>query len=274
MNGMPSTDRFRGAPQAAARLQASRLQVRAGDRLLVDALDWQAQAGESWCVIGRNGAGKSSLLRVLAGLAVPAGGSVAMDGRAMAAWPVAALARQRAWLPQARSDTFGYRVLETVLSARYPYADGRYWDGNDDQAAAMAALAALDVAHLAARDVRTLSGGERQRVAIAALLAQDAPLLLLDEPASALDLAHQAGVMRLLDQLRGAGRTIVMVGHDLNLAHDIATHALLLMPGGAWIAGPIDGVLTSSNLQECLGHPVERITHGERTYFLPARALP
>ena len=92
--------------------------------------------------------------------------------------------------------------------------------------------------HLAQRDVRTLSGGERQRVAIAALLAQDTPLLLLDEPANALDLAHQVSVMRLLARLcREQGKTVVMVGHDLNLAHSVATHALLLMGDGAWLAG-------------------------------------
>jgi iron complex transport system ATP-binding protein len=116
-------------------------------------------------------------------------------------WPLEALARERAYLAQSRQDAFAYSVFETVLSARHPYHASRYWEGSDDHQAALDALAAMEVMHLARRDVRTLSGGERQRVAIAALLAQDTPLLLLDEPANALDLGHQVGVMSLLARL-------------------------------------------------------------------------
>ena len=108
-------------------------------------------------------------------------------------------------------------------------------------------------------------------MAIAALLAQQTPLLLMDEPTNALDLAHQAGVMRFIKDLCRAQRTVIMVGHDLNLAQDIATHALLLLPDGRWIAGHCDAVLTPEHLQLCLGHPVERLQHGTRTIFLPAR---
>src|SRR5207302_5447739 len=132
-----------------------------------------------------------------------------------------------------RSDALGYSVLETVLPARHPHGGGAYWESEEDVRIAHVALQALDVDDLAQRDVRTLSGGERQRVAIAAVLAQDTPLLLLDEPANALDLAHQVSVMRLLaDLCDGACKAVVMVGHDLNLAHSVASHALLLMGDG------------------------------------------
>jgi iron complex transport system ATP-binding protein len=194
---------------------------------------------------------------------------VTLDGRALDAWPLAELARRRAYLAQSRSDAFAYRVLETVLMARHPYHAQRYWEGSDDHVAAEAALRALDVLELAQRDVRTLSGGERQRVAIAALLAQDTPLLLLDEPANALDLAHQVSVMRLLAALcREQGKTVLMVGHDLNLAHRVASHALLLMGDGAWRAGPVADVMTPDILSACLGHPINTIVHGERTIFM------
>jgi iron complex transport system ATP-binding protein len=118
--------------------------------------------------------------------------------------------------------------------------------------------------------VRTLSGGERQRVAIAALLAQDAPLLLLDEPAAALDLRHQVGVMHLLQrQCREQGKTAVLISHDLNLARSVATHALLIMEGGACKLGTADEIMQISLLSDCLGHPVEEIREGGRRIFVP-----
>lgn len=241
-----------------------------GARTLVQSLNWQVRDGECWSVIGRNGAGKSTLLRTLAGLIPPDGGQVAIQGKPLSDWPLAALARERAFLAQSRSDAFAYSVLETVLSARHPYHDNRYWEGSDDHQLAMQALAAMEVDNLAARNVRTLSGGERQRVAIAAMLAQDTPLLLLDEPANALDLAHQVSVMRLLAKLcREQDRTVVMVGHDLTLAHSVSTHALLLMGDGSWQAGPVADVMQPDILGRCLDHEIEMIRHGARHIFIP-----
>jgi iron complex transport system ATP-binding protein len=252
-------------------IATTKLLLRAGGRMLLDGLSWSAGPGECWCVIGPNGAGKSTLLRTLAGLRAPDGGQVAIDGKPLAAWPLPALARQRAYLAQARGDAFAYRVIETVLMARHPYHADRYWEGSDDHAAAEAALQRLDVLHLARRDVRTLSGGERQRVAIAALLAQDTPLLLLDEPTTALDLAHQVAVMALLAaDCREHGKTVVMVGHDLNLAWSGATHALLMLQDGRWRAGRADEIMRPGLLSECLGHPIEAIVHEGRTLFIPA----
>ncbi|WP_293776346.1 ABC transporter ATP-binding protein [uncultured Oxalicibacterium sp.] len=245
------------------------LTLKMGERLLVDKLDWQIQPGECWCVIGRNGAGKSTLLRTLVGLRDVDGGVVQMHDKPIADWPLEALARERAFLPQGRSDAFGYRVIETVLAARHPYHDAAYWESDEDHVAALAALQLMDATDFAERDIRSLSGGERQRVAIAATLAQDAPLLLLDEPTSALDLAHQVSVMTLLAKLcKEQDKAVVMVSHDLNLAHRVATHALLLMGDGRWHAGPVAEVMQASLLGECLGHPIEVLRHGERTIYL------
>jgi iron complex transport system ATP-binding protein len=248
------------------------LRLQVGSRILVDQLDWRVAAGECWCVIGRNGAGKSTLLRALAGLRQPDAGSVAIGGRPLAEWPLEALARQRAYLPQTRSDAFSYRVLETVLAARHPYHAQRYWENSDDHAIAIAALASMEVAELAQRDVRSLSGGERQRVAIAAMLAQDTPLLLLDEPANALDLAHQVSMMRLIAGLcREQGKTAITIGHDLNLAQQACSHALLLMGDGSWEAGAIGDVMTAPALSRYLGHPIEIVAHGGRRIFVPVQ---
>jgi len=246
------------------------LRLSIAGRTLVQGLNWAAQPGECWSIIGRNGAGKSTLLRTLAGLHQPDGGAVHIGGRALAAWPLIDLARERAFLAQSRHDAFAYTVLESVLSARHPYHANRYWEGSDDHQIALEALASMDVSDLAARDVRTLSGGERQRVAIAALLAQQTPLLLLDEPANALDLAHQVSVTGLLARLcREQNKTVVMIGHDLNLASRISTHVLLLMGDGRWQAGTNEQTMQSALLGDYLGHPIEMIEHHGRRIFIP-----
>jgi len=246
------------------------LSLSIGPRTLVQGLNWRAQAGECWSIIGRNGAGKSTLLRTLAGLQQPDAGAVHIGGRALSEWPLTELARERAFLAQSRHDAFAYTVIESVLSARHPYHANRYWEGSDDHQAALAALASMEVEDLAARDVRTLSGGERQRVAIAALLAQQTPLLLLDEPANALDLAHQVSVMGLLARLcREQGKTVVMIGHDLNLAARISTHVLLLMGDGRWQAGTNEQTMQPTLLGDYLGHPIDMIEHAGRRIFIP-----
>ncbi|HCN91380.1 MAG TPA: cobalamin ABC transporter ATP-binding protein [Oxalobacteraceae bacterium] len=251
-------------------ISTENLRLHIGARTLVDGLNWRGDAGQCWSVIGRNGAGKSTLLRALAGLHQPDTGSIKIQGRVVSEWSLADLARQRAFLAQARSDVFAYRVIETVLAARHPYHANRYWEGSDDHRIAHAALASMEVADLAERDVRSLSGGERQRVAIAAMLAQDTPLLLLDEPANALDLAHQVSVMGLLARLcRDQNKTVVMVGHDLNLAHSVSTHALLLMGDGRWMAGPVADIMQAPLLSDYLGHPIDIIQHGTRRIFIP-----
>ena len=252
-------------------LNTQALTLKAGEKILLADLDWQVLSGECWCVIGRNGAGKSSLLRCLARLRDSEGGRIQLNGKDLPAWGIEALARERSFLSQSRVDAFAYRVIETVLSARHPYHDTHYWESAQDQAIAIQALRLLDVEELAQRDVRSLSGGERQRVAIAALLAQDARLMLLDEPANALDLSHQVSVMRLLaSECVEKNKAVVMVSHDLNLSYGIATHALLMMPGGEYLLGIKEQVMTAQNLSLCLGHPIESFVHGEQTLFLPS----
>ncbi|MFZ6847168.1 ABC transporter ATP-binding protein [Undibacterium sp. RuRC25W] len=246
------------------------LSLKAGNRQLIQHLNWTINAGECWCIIGRNGAGKSTLLRTLAGLRDAESGQIFLHDKSLRDWPLLALARERAFLPQNRTDAFAYRAIDTVLSARHPYQGTQYWESDSDLHIAMQALRELDVDDLAQRDVRSLSGGERQRVAIAALLAQDAQCMLLDEPANALDLAHQVRVMQLFSTLcREQNKTVVMVSHDLNLAYRIATHALLLMGDGSWMAGPAEQILDAEQLSHCLGHPIERFTHHGQTLFLP-----
>ncbi len=112
-------------------VQTMDLCLKVGPRVLLQDLQWQIQAGECWCVIGRNGAGKSTLLRTLAGLREADSGQVQLHGKDIQAWPLADLARERAFLPQGRVDAFGYRAIETVLSARHPYHDAHYWESRN-----------------------------------------------------------------------------------------------------------------------------------------------
>jgi iron complex transport system ATP-binding protein len=240
---------------------------RAGERRLVDGLDFTVHPGERWVVLGPNGAGKSTLLAALAGLLPAQGGRIAWRGREVAAWPPPALAAVRAWCPQFWLDPFPARVDETVRLARLRMA----WAGNghDDAKALQALLARLDIAHLAAHDVRTLSGGERQRVAVAAALWQGAPALLLDEPASHLDLAHQHALVRRLREHALEGGSVVASVHDLNLAWALASHAVLLDGRGGAVAGARDAVLTPARLQDAFNVTVERAeAHGAQRFWI------
>ena len=249
------------------------LSLKVGGKLLLAGLDLHIGAGQCWCVIGPNGSGKTTLLRTLAGLRKPDGGTVQLDGRSLSDWTLEEQALRRAFLPAGRDDAFAYTALATVLAARYPHHAGRQWESVNDEAEAMAALERLGAVHLAQRDVRTLSGGQRQRVALAAMLAQQTPLLIMDEPTSAMDLAGRVGVMNLLGTLcREEGKSAVLVSHDLNLAYGAATHALLMMADGGWEAGPVEAIMTAPLLSDCLGHPIEIAMHGSRPVFVAREA--
>ena len=251
-------------------LEAQNLLLRVGGRTLVRDLSFRLGAGEVWCMLGPNGAGKSTFLHTAVGLREPQGGTLRLAGRALADWPAAEAARQRGFLPQTLHDAFSASVLETVMLGRHPYLSRWQWEGERERETALAALRVVDLAGFERRDVLTLSGGERQRVALAALLAQDAPLLLLDEPVSHLDLHHQLMVMEHLVKLASAcAKGVLFTVHDLNLAARFASHALLLMPQGTVRHGPIAEVMIEDGLSAAFGHRVARIEAAGRILFVP-----
>lgn len=251
-------------------LEARDLTLSVGARTLVRALSFHLNPGEIWCLLGPNGVGKSTLLHTAVGLREPQGGAVRLAGRALEDCPPIEAARLRGFLPQALHDAFSASVIDSVLLGRHPYLSRWQWENNGDRELALAALHAMDLAGFEQRDVLTLSGGERQRVALAALLVQDPPLLLLDEPLSHLDLRHQVMVLEHLGRLaRERGKGVLFTVHDLNLAARFAGHALMLTPEGSVRQGPIGEVMTESDLWCTFGHRVARIEIAGRTLFVP-----
>jgi iron complex transport system ATP-binding protein len=239
-------------------------------RVLVRDLDAALGAGRVTVILGRNGAGKSSLLHVLAGLAAAASGRVTLDGRPLADWPRREFARRVGLLPQAGEDPFPGSVLETALVGRHPHLDFWAWESEADRAIARRCLARMDLEGLDAREVATLSGGERRRLALAAVLAQDPQVFLLDEPVQQLDPQHQLAVLQHLRRLGDTGRTVVMSLHDPGLAARFADDCLLLYGDGTWMHGPAARILDESSIGRLYGVPVRELHwHGGRT-FVPA----
>ena len=163
-------------------LEARQLAVEIGGKTVVSPINLRLASGERLAILGRNGAGKSTLLSTLAGLRAPASGAVLLDGEDAVLLPARQAALRRAWLGQFQNDPFGSSVLETALTGRHPHLGRWDWESQRDTDLALGALAAVGLADMEERQIHTLSGGERQRLAIATLLAQAAPLYLLDEP--------------------------------------------------------------------------------------------
>jgi iron complex transport system ATP-binding protein len=222
------------------------------------------ERGTLVALIGSNGSGKSTLMRLLAGLLTPDRGELLLDSAPFSALPLRQRAREIAWVPQASPLTFPFTVLEVVLTGRTPYSPRLHFEDASDRAIAEQALATVNAAHLAARRVTELSGGERQMVALARALAQQPRVLLLDEPAAALDLKHRAALVRTLANLRDAtGVAAVMVTHDLQLI-DPVFDRVFAMSRGAMVAqaAPRD-VLTDAVLAGVYDDPHVRTSRVE-----------
>ena len=235
------------------------LTVAVAGRELVKGMTIALPAGTTTCVLGCNGAGKTLTLHTLAGLRTPASGTIHIDRTDISQWPRRALARRIGLLPQDSEDPFPSTVIETVLIGRHPHLGFWQWESDVDRRIACAALAEVGLEAFAHRDIATLSGGERRRAAIAAMLTQNASLLLLDEPINHLDPHHQIDVLRLLQKRAHAGGTVLMSLHDAGLAARFADHALLLFGNGEWTFGTTSEVLTEQSISRLYGMPVRQL---------------
>jgi iron complex transport system ATP-binding protein len=242
--------------------------VRVPGRSLIESLNVRLDAGRVVVVLGRNGAGKSSLLHALAGLHAHVSGSVRIADRPLAEWSRRELACRMALLPQANEDPFPGTALETVLVGRHPHIAFWRWEDADDREIARRALAAADLAGCDDREVDTLSGGERRRLAVAAALAQEPNLFLLDEPIQQLDPHHQVETLRLFRARADAGCLVVMSLHDVGLAARYADEAILLSGDGRWLHGVAEDVLSEARLSELYGTPIRELRWPEGRTFV------
>lgn len=231
-----------------------------GSHAVLQDISLDVRPGTVNAILGPNGAGKSTLLHLILGLYPPQRGEIRIGGRPLSAYSRQNLSRQIALVPQREHIPFDFRVLEYVLLGRTPHLDFLQMPGPEDVRAARRALERLGIAELADRRVFALSGGEHQLVLIARAVAQETPILLLDEPTAHLDLANKRRILTLLRGLAGQGKTVLFTTHDPDTALAVADTCILMRAGRILHQGPMADVLTSEKLTQ--------------TYETPLRVLP
>lgn len=252
-------------------LAASGISVRLGGRQVLREVSLTARTGEVLALVGPNGAGKSTLLAALAA-DIPSTGDITVAGRPVGDWTVAELARHRAVLPQHPTLSFPFPVADVVAMGRAPWAATEATD--EDDVAVAEAMELCEVTAFAGRPFGSLSGGERARVALARVLAQRTPLLMLDEPTAALDLRHQELVMRVCRTRAASGDAVIVVLHDLGLAAAHCDRVAVMDDGRVAACGRPREVFTAALLSEIYRQPVDVLPHPARDELLvvPRRA--
>ncbi|MEU7064817.1 ABC transporter ATP-binding protein [Streptomyces sp. NPDC051578] len=240
--------------QVQQRLTARNVTLGYDQRVIAEDLSVEIPDNSFTVIVGPNACGKSTLLRALSRMLKPSAGQVLLDGQAIASMPAKKVAKTLGLLPQSSIAPDGITVADLVSRGRHPHQGLlRQWSKQDEQVVAES-MAATGVAELAGRAVDELSGGQRQRVWIAMALAQQTPLLLLDEPTTYLDIQHQLDVLDLCAELHeNQGRTLVAVLHDLNHAARYATHLIALRGGVVVAEGPPSQVVTAELVEEVFG---------------------
>lgn len=231
-------------------LSAENLSLGYGKAPIITELSLDIPQGSFTVILGPNGCGKSTLLRAFAKVLRPLNGRVLIRGADLASWSPKKIARSIAFLPQGPSAPDGLRVADVVARGRFPHRGlVRRWSVEDENAV-YGAMESTGIIELSARSLSELSGGQRQRVWIAMTLAQETPILLLDEPTTFLDLAHQVEVLELCAELNSQGKTIVAVLHDLSQAARYASHLIVMNRGQRIAEGPPAEVVTSQLIRE------------------------
>ncbi len=236
---------------------------------VLSGVDLRVEAGETIALLGPNGSGKSTLLKTLAGLLRPLAGTLRLNGDDVHTLRAREIARRIASVPQDEAAPFAFTVRQVVAMGRLARSSGLV-DTPEDAAVTEAALRRADAESLAERPANETSGGERQRALIARALAQNASLVLMDEPSAHLDASHLAWVARLVRELSQEGKGVIVAMHDLSLAAALADRALLLAQGGVVMDAATDEVLASERLDAAFGAPFDRLrTSGGRAIVVP-----
>lgn len=246
------------------------LTVSLGGREVSRNVSFCLASGELVALTGPNGAGKSSAVRALAGV-IPSAGEVVIAGHPAASLTVRERAGHLAWLPQTRPVAWNLMAEDVAALGRFAGAPAPYGRmGREDKAAVDTALNKADAAHLAGRTFQALSGGEQARIHLARLLASPAPLLLLDEPCAALDIAHQLALMETLAAEAASGRAVLVILHDLHLAERFCQRILVMQDGALLADGPPADALSDQRLARVFG--VRRSGAGTLERALPAES--
>ena len=229
-------------------LQVEKLQIGYGSRCVLKEASFSIGKGEIVGIIGCNGAGKSTLLKTIRGLMPKQGGSVSYFGKPLEEYQDKELATKIAYLQQHVELGFGYTGKDIVMAGRYPYM--KWWERESeaDEKLALACMAYTGTADLADRPINEVSGGQKQRILIAKVLAQQTPIIFLDEPTTGLDMVYQEEIFRFAKALAGQGKTVLMVVHELNLASKYCSRILLLGEGTLLADGAPQTVFTEELL--------------------------
>ncbi|MFW5900713.1 MAG: heme ABC transporter ATP-binding protein [Halodesulfurarchaeum sp.] len=254
-------------------VDVSDVSVTLGSVTALDSVSVAVERGEFMGVIGPNGAGKTTLLRTISGVLTPQHGSVVVDGHDVTTLPSKASSRLVAVVPQTTSLSFDFTVRDVVEMGRTPYRRRVSFDVTDDGDIIDQALERTQITALADRNIKEVSGGERQRVLLARALAQETPVMLLDEPTASLDINHQIRTLELVKSLVEDGNTVMAPIHDLNLAAHYCDRLLLLSDGRRTALGPPSAVLTESNLESAFGTDAV-VTNNPVTGSVYVMALP
>lgn len=225
----------------------------------ISGISFSVSGGEVLCLIGPNGAGKTTLLRSLIGALTPSGGRVTLDGTPVAALPPRNLAQRLAYVPQATTPAFGHTVREIVLMGRTAHLGRLEVPGKADRRCADQALERVGLSHLAGRNFAAISGGERQLCLIARALAQEAQLIILDEPAASLDFGNQIRLLQIILGLRSEGFGLLMCTHHPDHALQVGTSFLALQDGLTHAAGPVSDLTRPGYLSTLYGRDVRVI---------------
>lgn len=250
-------------------IEVRNLTVGYHDFIAVREVSFRVSRGQRVALVGPNGSGKSTLIAALAGLLKSSGGEIRLDGQAIDSLPARAIARLVATLPQQESFAFPFTAREVVMMGRFSQATG-IQDSPEDIEAVTDAMAVTQTTEFANRPINELSGGETQRVLLARALAQQTPILLLDEPNTGLDPRYQGELVQLLDHPSLADKTVLCAIHDLNLAVAIAPRAILMRAGQILADDATESILASDQLEAAYESEFCRIQAEGRSWVFPA----